>query len=101
MYRVDPQPVAPIHEKPANVEYIQARIEDILNDEDPRLQKDSFDYVYSRYMILTTKDWPEYISSCSPFFKEGGLLEMHEGAHCVLYSADSPARPLDLQASTE
>lgn len=49
VYGVDPSPTPlQFHEKPDNVQYIQAKLEDLLEAGDSRLEFASFDYVFQR-----------------------------------------------------
>ncbi|GIZ48301.1 hypothetical protein CKM354_001136900 [Cercospora kikuchii] len=64
--------------KPSNVSFIQGNIH-ILIDKDPRLQRASADYIYSRFMAAGVEDWQEHIKSISALLAPGGHLELHEG----------------------
>ena len=105
---VDMFPVPPIHEQPANVTYIQARIEDTvesLNDPskekqaDDTLRRGSFDYVFARYLVMAVSNWPAFISACAALLAPGGWLEVQEGSSFEWYNAASPMIPLNSSPS--
>ena len=101
---VDMFPVPPLHEKPANVMYLQARIEDIVKDLNDSvdekhagytLRRGSFDYVFARYLVLAVSDWPAFISACTALLAPGGWLEVQEGVNFEWYNAASLTTPLN------
>lgn len=105
---MDMFPVPLIHEKPSNVTYVQARIEDIvenLNDSSKEkqagdlLRRGSFDYVFARYLVMAVSNWPAFISACVALLAPGGWLEVQEGLYFEWYVAASPTIPLNNSSS--
>lgn len=76
VYGVDLSPID-IEDKPANVSFIQGNIHNLIG-QDPRLQRGSADYIYSRFMAAGVEDWLEHIKSISTLLAPGGYLELHE-----------------------
>lgn len=105
--------VPSIHEKPENVTYIQARIEDVIRSvnqpsqdlhlnkphSNETLRRGTYDYIFVRFLVLAIFDWPIFVSTCASLLAPGGWLEMHEGASFELYSAASPTLPLNTMPS--
>lgn len=91
---IDMNPVPAMSNKPPNVTFVQAKIEDIkerVNSTQPSqshtglpspemFRKGSFDYIFSRLLTLAVADWPGLISTCTLLLAPGGWLEMHEPA---------------------
>jgi hypothetical protein len=101
---VDMFPVPPLHEKPANVVYLQARIEHIVKDLNDwveekhggdTLRRGSFDYIFARYLVLAVANWPAFISACAALLAPGGWLEVQEGSNFEWYTAASLTTPLN------
>ncbi|KAH8727957.1 S-adenosyl-L-methionine-dependent methyltransferase [Phaeosphaeriaceae sp. PMI808] len=80
VYGLDISPVPMVREKLANIEYIQADFDHLATPDstDPRFQEASFDYIFSRLLILGVTDWKDYVSRCIALVKPGGWIEMHE-----------------------
>lgn len=106
---LDINPVPPIHEKPSNVTYIQTRIEDVVakldgsneskaenetDSETSKLQSESFDYIFGRYLMLAVSNWPAFTRACTNLLSPGGWLEVQEIAALDFYNAASPLRPI-------
>lgn len=64
-------------DKPQNLCFIQGNIHNLI-DKDPRLQRGSADYIYSRFMAAGVEDWLEHIKSISSLLAPGGYIELHE-----------------------
>jgi trans-aconitate methyltransferase len=73
VYGLDLSPVPNIREKLPNIEYIQANIVDVTNPTDPdaRFKPNSFDYIFSRLLVLGMTNWPDYVSRCVALVKPG------------------------------
>lgn len=76
IYGIDLSPV-PSHQKPANVQYIQGDIRQLLNRDD-RLPAGSVDFIFSRLLILGMTDWQSYIHGVAALLKPGGWAEMQD-----------------------
>jgi trans-aconitate methyltransferase len=66
VYGIDLTPVPAVREKLPNIEYIE---DDVLNladtkNPDPRFSPASFDYVFSRLLILGMTEWKKYVETC-------------------------------------
>ena len=97
VYGIDPSPVpTSFHEKPANVEYIQSKFEDVLHSGDEKLEKGSFDYVFCRMVLLVINDWPLHLARISTLLKPGGFVELQEASFMSFFSpsAPDPDRPI-------
>lgn len=99
---VDINPVPPTHRKPANVTYIQARIEDIVqninnpssNSVPATIERGSFDLIFARLIIIAISNWPAFISACTALLAPGAWLELQEPTGYEFYTAASPTTPL-------
>jgi trans-aconitate methyltransferase len=78
VYGLDLSPVPNIREKLQNIEYIQANFNDVTSPDQPddRFEKGSFDYIFSRLLVLGMADWRGYIERCAALAKPG--------VHCVI-----------------
>ena len=96
---IDLSPVPPVHVKPDNVEYIQGDFLELAKSEskDVRFRAGTFDYIFSRLLVLGMTDWPGYFSAVTRLLALGGWLEAHEyysavfGADGNLLSSDWPS----------
>ena len=75
---VDLSPVPPVHPKSDNVEYIQDDFRELVRSGDARLQDGTFDYVFSRLLVLGMTDWPGYLRDVVSLLCDGGWVEIHE-----------------------
>lgn len=80
MYGVDLSAVPALRPQRANIEYIQGDIlrlaradadADVDADADGRLENDSFDYVFSRFLMGGITDWEKYVELCIALAKPG------------------------------
>lgn len=76
VFGIDLSPV-PDRPKPSNVDFIQGDIRKLIN-KDSRLAAKSFDYVFSRLLVLGMTDWPGYVSDVTSLLKPGGYAEMQD-----------------------
>lgn len=73
VYGVDLSPVPIVREKLPNIEYIQANFDDLTNPREPdsRFGIGTFDYIFSRLLVLGMTNWQDYISRCVALAKPG------------------------------
>jgi trans-aconitate methyltransferase len=73
VYGLDFSPVPNVREKLSNIEYITANFNDVTDVDKPdaRFQPGSFDYVFSRLLVLGMTDWPSYVSRSVELVKPG------------------------------
>jgi trans-aconitate methyltransferase len=90
VYGLDLSPVPNIREKLPNIEYIQANFNDITGPEEPdaRFKPASFDYLFSRLLLLGMTDWPGYVARTVALVRPG--VRQHEQSH--LLGADKDPR---------
>ncbi|KAF2213720.1 hypothetical protein CERZMDRAFT_96545 [Cercospora zeae-maydis SCOH1-5] len=77
VYGVDLSPIDVGDAAPSNVSFILGNVHNLV-DKDPRLQRGSADYIFSRFMVAGVEDWQEHIKSISMLLAPGGYLELHE-----------------------
>ncbi|CAO2654269.1 Nn.00g110020.m01.CDS01 [Neocucurbitaria sp. VM-36] len=79
-YGVDLSPVPNIREKLPNITYIEGNFNDLVDspDEKSHFEANSFDYIFSRFLVLGMTDWKRYVERCVSLLKPGGWLEMHD-----------------------
>lgn len=75
---VDLSVVPPVHERPHNVEYVQGEFQELVESGDCHLQAGTFDYVFSRLLVLGMNQWPRYFDLVSGLLAPGGWVETHE-----------------------
>ncbi|KAH7410211.1 S-adenosyl-L-methionine-dependent methyltransferase [Phaeosphaeria sp. MPI-PUGE-AT-0046c] len=94
VYGLDLSPVPFVREKLPNIEYIQANFNDLTNpkDPDPRFGTGTFDYVFSRLLVLGMTNWKDYVNRCVALTKPGGWIEMQDLA-ISYYRAPDPLTP--------
>lgn len=68
VYGADLSPVPRVRPQLSNITYIQGNIMEIENT---LLQKESFDLVFSRLLVLGMSNWRAYIESCVSLLKPG------------------------------
>jgi trans-aconitate methyltransferase len=73
IYGLDLSPVPNIREKLPNIEYIQANFNDVTGPDEPdaRFKQASFDYIFSRLLILGMTKWENYVERCVALAKPG------------------------------
>jgi ubiquinone/menaquinone biosynthesis C-methylase UbiE len=73
VYGLDLSPVPNIREKLQNIEYVQADFNEVTGPTEPdaRFKKGSFDYIFSRLLVLGMTDWKGYIGRCIGLAKPG------------------------------
>ncbi|KAL8723937.1 MAG: hypothetical protein Q9166_008213 [cf. Caloplaca sp. 2 TL-2023] len=76
VYGVDISAV-PERTKPSNIEFLQGDIRKLMN-EDPSLQSNSLDYVFSRLLVFGMTDWQGYINDVASLLKPGAYTEMQD-----------------------
>lgn len=75
---VDISAVPPIHEKPDNVQYVQGNVRELIRGADLQFAIGSFDYVFSRFLVLGMTDWPGYVDVVASLLKPGGWAELQD-----------------------
>jgi SAM-dependent methyltransferase len=85
VYGLDLSPVPNIRKRLPNVEYIQGDLFELTNANkpDPRFERGSFDYIFSRLLIAGMTDWKGYVERCVDLSKPGV---------CFLLDPRSPRR---------
>jgi len=73
VYGLDLSPVSNIREKLPKIEYVQANIVDIATPDEPdaRFKQASFDYIFSRFLVVGMTEWEKYIACCVALAKPG------------------------------
>jgi trans-aconitate methyltransferase len=73
VYGLDLSAVPNVREKLPNIEYVQANFNDVTSSDEPddRFKKGSFDYIFSRLLVLGMADWNGYIKRCVALTKPG------------------------------
>lgn len=73
VYGLDLSPVPNIREKLQNIEYVEANIVDIATPDEPdaRFKQASFDYIFSRFLVVGMTEWEKYIARCVALAKPG------------------------------
>lgn len=78
IYGVDFAPVSiPEEHMPPNVTFIQGNILHLI-DTDPRLERGSVDFLFSRLLAAGMQNWKEYISCVVSLLRSGGITEMQD-----------------------
>jgi trans-aconitate methyltransferase len=68
VFGADLSPVPQVRQKLPNIQYVQGNIMDI---DDARFEKNSFDLVFSRLLVLGMSNWRAYIERCVSLTKPG------------------------------
>jgi len=73
VYGLDLSPVPVVREKLPNIEYIQGNFNELSDPStrDPRFEDGSFDFIFSRLLIMGMADWKGYIERCVSLAKPG------------------------------
>lgn len=73
VYGIDLSPVPNIREKLPNIEYVQVNFNEVTAEHEPdaRFKKESFDYTFSRLLVLGMTNWEDYINRCVGLVKPG------------------------------
>ena len=77
IYGVDLSPVPELAAKPANVKFIQGDVRKLV-DTDLRLTPSSFEYAFSRLLVLGMTDWQGYINDVAGLLRPGGWFEVQD-----------------------
>lgn len=91
---VDVSPVPEQPDQPKNLMYVQGDIMQLAISDDPRFAESSFDYVFSRLLLMGITDWPSYITLVKRFLKYGGWAELQDMAWKI-YAADDKCLSYD------
>lgn len=75
VYGADLSRVPQVRQKLSNIEYVQANIMDL---DDTRFAKDSFDLIFSRLLILGMSNWEAYVNRCAELASPGVSLILIE-----------------------
>ena len=79
VYGIDLSPVPLTHAPPANVMFCQGIMPDLANSEDdPRFVAGSFDFVFSRLLIMGMNKWQDYVTAAAKLLQPGGFVEFQE-----------------------
>lgn len=62
---------------PPNVTFIRGNIVHLIG-EDPRLQPNSVDYLFNRFLNTGIDDWPAYFAAVCRLVKPDGWFELHD-----------------------
>ncbi|KAK5109856.1 hypothetical protein LTR62_006463 [Meristemomyces frigidus] len=73
---VDLAPVPEAFTKPDNVTYMQGSFSDLVST--GKLEKGSFDFVFSRMLVFGIQDWNSYVKNVAALLKHGGWTEMQD-----------------------
>jgi ubiquinone/menaquinone biosynthesis C-methylase UbiE len=73
---VDLAPVVELESLPPNVSFIQGAFTDLV--ETGVLQKNDFDYVFQRMLVMSVVDWQKHTNAAVRLLKPGGSLEMQD-----------------------
>jgi trans-aconitate methyltransferase len=88
VYGLDLSRVPNVREKLQNIEYIQANFNDVTGSDQPdtRFKKCSFDYIFSRLLVLGMADWKGYIERCVALTKPGACyaLPIYEESYLTM-----------------
>ncbi|KAL6703576.1 hypothetical protein ACN47E_009521 [Coniothyrium glycines] len=75
VYGIDLSPVPQVRPKLPNIEYVQGNVMEIKHDS---FATGSFDFIYSRLLVLGMSNWQGYVERCVSLLKPGGWIEMHD-----------------------
>ena len=79
VYGIDLSPIPITHATPANVVFCQGIMPDIASSEDDtRFVAGSFDFVFSRLLIMGMSKWQDYVSATAKLLQPGGFVEFQE-----------------------
>lgn len=70
VFGIDLSPVPALRPKLGNIEYLKGDITELAGT-DERLTEESFDYVFSRFLMRGITDWKNYIDLCISLAKPG------------------------------
>lgn len=73
-------------EAPQNVQFIKGNVRNLIG-EHPDLKEESFDYVFSRFLVTGIEDWPGHMKDVARFVAPGGHFEMHDLRSLEYYNA--------------
>ncbi|OSS45178.1 hypothetical protein B5807_09373 [Epicoccum nigrum] len=71
----DLSPVPGVRQKLPNISYVQGNIMEL---EDALFERNSFDLIFSRLLVLGMPNWKAYVERCVALAKPGGWVEMHD-----------------------
>ncbi|KAI4183851.1 MAG: hypothetical protein L6R41_005146 [Letrouitia leprolyta] len=77
VYGIDLSPVPDDGRKPVNVEYIAGNVRELVN-QDQRLTSGTFDFAFSRLLVLGMTDWPDYARAMFTLLRPGGCFEVQD-----------------------
>jgi trans-aconitate methyltransferase len=79
VYGLDLSPVPSVREKLKNIEYMQGNFVELTDAKNPdtRFRPGSFDYVFSRLLIMGMTDWKGYVRRCAALVRPGVRLPSH------------------------
>jgi len=75
---LDISPPAPNSTSPPNLSYITGDFHTLYNQEHPDFAEESYDFIFSRFLVLGMKNWPAYVRACYALLKPGGYLELQD-----------------------
>jgi 2-polyprenyl-3-methyl-5-hydroxy-6-metoxy-1,4-benzoquinol methylase len=72
VYGIDLTPVPALRPKLENIEYIEGNVFELTSPGvDTRIEKGSFDYVFSRFLMAGMTEWERYVKLCAALTKPG------------------------------
>lgn len=80
---LDLSPVPIVREKLPNIEYIQGNFDDLTSTATPdaRFGKGTFDYIFSRLLVLGMTNWKGYVDRCVALLKPGVCTSPRKQVH--------------------
>ncbi|KAF2015765.1 S-adenosyl-L-methionine-dependent methyltransferase [Aaosphaeria arxii CBS 175.79] len=95
IYGVDLSPVPELRPKLPNIEYVIENIATLTDPPNPddRFKPASFDYVFSRLLIMGLTDWKGHLQRCVSMVKPGGWVEFHDLENVVHRVPDDVTTP--------
>lgn len=68
VFGADLSPVPQVRQKLSNIQYVQGNI---ININDARFERNSFDLIFSRLLVLGMSNWKAYVERCVSLAKPG------------------------------
>ncbi|KAF1931536.1 uncharacterized protein M421DRAFT_2200 [Didymella exigua CBS 183.55] len=87
---VNLSPVPALRLQLKNIEYIQGGIMELAaTEKNDRLTKDTFDYIFSKFLMGVITDWKKYIELCLGLARPGAWIEIQEPDMAYFLSSSS------------
>jgi ubiquinone/menaquinone biosynthesis C-methylase UbiE len=73
VYGIDLTPVPSLRTKLKNTEYIEGDVFKLADNKnpDPRFEVASFDYIFSRFLVMGMTEWKKYVELCASLTAPG------------------------------